>query len=107
MKLLKARGGTRIKLGIRDPDHSYLAELLGIDGLRKLLALYDGAPEAYLPKADKLLAQIRDSAIRREHVRGESLMTLALRYDLTTRHIQNIVGVQPQPREHLQQPELF
>lgn len=105
--LLKARGGTRLMLGKNVAGATLLLELIGPAHTKALLETFEGATELMLPKADKLLAQARDRAIRSEHAEGISLMVLALRYDLTTRHILNIVSGQPQARNDSAQPDLF
>lgn len=98
LRLLKARGGTVIKLPRRE-DRSYLRELLGADSARALIAAFEGEPRVELPKADKILAQLRDREIRRDHLaHGVSLPTLAVRHDLTVRQIKNICAAETEPR---------
>lgn len=107
LALLKARGGTRLMLGKNPAGASLLLDLIGHANTKALLAAFEGATELMLPKADKLLAQARDRAIRDEHARGHSLMVLALRYDLTSRHILNIISGQPQASGESAQAGLF
>lgn len=97
IKLLKARGGTFLKPP-HSADRTYLVELVGKDSTRALINLYEGQPFVMLPKADKLLAQIRDRQIREQRAAGESLMTLALRFDLTVRMIQYICCEESEPK---------
>jgi Mor family transcriptional regulator len=93
-KLLKRRGGTRLVLaqGRREGE---LVELLGVEACLRLHNAFEGVPVIWLPKADKLVAQIRDREIRRLHREGRSLVALALEFDLTSRHIQNILAAAP------------
>ena len=91
MRLLKARGGIRLWLPKHGDRSNVLQDILGCEHTAQLLAAFPDADVISLPKADKLLAQIRDAAIRSEHEAGDSLAVLALRYDLTERHVLNIV----------------
>lgn len=109
MRLLKARGGIRLWLPKNGDRSAVLIDILGRDQTTQLLAAFPDADVLSLPKADKLLAQIRDAAIRHEHAAGDSLTTLALRYDLTERHVLNIVQgpVLPVRPARLAQADLF
>lgn len=107
LTLLKARGGTRLMLG-KHHDHALLLiGLIGPGPAQRLCEAFEGKTEIMLPKADKLLAQARNRAIRAEHACGDSLMTLALRYDLTIRQIENINSAGFGPPDTAAQAELF
>jgi len=103
-KLLKRRGGTRLVLsrGQREGD---LLELLGPAACMALYTAFEGQPVIWLPKADKIVMQARDREIRKLHRQGHSLVSLALQFDLTSRHIQNILSAGP--LEPPAQPGLF
>jgi hypothetical protein len=58
----------------------------------------DTAGRVTIPKADKILTYFRDVQIRRERNQA-SLAMLALRYGLTTRHIQNICREEDDTRQ--------
>ena len=103
MRLLKARGGIRLWLPKNGDRSNVLQDILGREHTAQLLAAFPDADVISLPKADKLLAQIRDAAIRSEHDAGDSLAVLALRYDLTERHVLNVV--QSAARPHWRAPE--
>lgn len=85
LSLVRSRGGTRLHLA----DGPLLRDLIGPDATRALLTAFAGRQEITLPKADKIIAQLRNHAIRAE-AGGKSLMQQALEHDLTTRQVQNI-----------------
>lgn len=91
VKLLRARGGTRLWLPQRGEASEILVELLGRTLAAQLVDAFPGERVLSLPKLDKISAQMRDSAIRAEHAEGVSYAVLALRYDLTERQVLNIV----------------
>lgn len=91
LQLLRWKGGCRLCLP-RDPSRSELAEYLSIAQVRALIAEFGAGMWITLPKADKLYIAARNSEIRDAHDEGDSLATLAMRYGLTSRHIQNIVA---------------
>lgn len=91
IRLLSIRGGARLCVP-HDPARSHtLTPALGVEAVTALVKVFGGGTWVDLPMPDKLLNQIRDAQIRAEHAEGDSLMTLAGRYSLTTRHIQNII----------------
>ncbi len=91
MKLLKARGGIRLWLPKNSENSEILTELLGRQLAAQLVEAFPDERVIKMPKADKLLAQIRDDAIRAQYAKGDSQAVLAIRYDLTDRQIENIV----------------
>lgn len=91
MKLLKARGGIRLWLPKNSENSEILTELLGPQLAAQLVEAFPDERVIKMPKADKLLAQIRDDAIRAQYAKGDSQAVLAIRYDLTDRQIENIV----------------
>lgn len=100
--LLKARGGTRLKL-INGP---LLHGLIGEESTEQLLAAFPHQDEISLPMADKLAAQIRNRVIAAEQV-TKSLPEQALEHRLTVRQIANIrraTAPEPAPSP---QPDLF
>jgi hypothetical protein len=105
LQLLRARGGTRLKIAQRGSP--ILDAIVGPEATAQLLAEFGGTAEITLPMPDKVLAQIRDRQIVAEHADGVSLMELALRYQLTTRSIQMIVGAATAKTIEQLQPDLF
>ena len=87
MALVKAYGGTRIYVPLSRTQ--WLNEVLDDTALRAMCQAFGGS-FIDLPKQDKVIQKIRDEKIRAE--RSEySLNELALRYNLTRRHVQNIL----------------
>ncbi len=107
MRLLKARGGIRLWLPKNGDRSDVLNDILGKELAAQLLAAFPDADVISLPKADKLLAQIRDAAIRREHDAGDSMAVLALRYELTERHVLNVVQSAARPIWRAPERDLF
>jgi len=107
MRLLKARGGVRLWLPKNGDRSEVLQEILGREMTSQLLTAFAGVEVVSLPKLNKLHAQIRDAAIRREHAAGDSLPTLALRYDLTERHVLNVVQSAARPIWRAPERDLF
>lgn len=88
VKLLQQRGGTTLRIAKRAEKSEVLLEILSFDVVKKLCSAMPGKI-LQLPKADKILLQIRNKAIRVE--RGSvSAAQLALKYSLTRRQIINI-----------------
>jgi len=106
VRLLKARGGTRLWVPKASARSEVLIDILGRDLAEQLVKAFVDELVISLPKADKMLAQVRDAAIRCEHTAGDSMAVLALRYDLTERHVLNVVHSEARP-VWKQQPGLF
>lgn len=88
-KLLRHRGGTRVRIG-SDPDSARsLKAVISQDALEKLTAIYPGQ-RIELPKIDKMLLAIRNHAIRAERAEGTSIDQLALQWGLSRRQVINI-----------------
>nr|WP_275949576.1 Mor transcription activator family protein [Nevskia ramosa] len=84
-----------------------MIDILGRDLAEQLVKAFADDVVISLPKADKLLAQVRDAAIRLEHATGDSMAVLALRYDLTERHVLNIVQSSVRPVWRAPDRDLF
>lgn len=112
MKLLKARGGTRMRVPVPDAGWPLVAKLIGDEPASNLARVFQGTEHVDWPKLDKVAALVRNAEICTRKAQGESLMELALDYDLTTRAIQIIVAAKGVPNWHLDpadcpQGELF
>ncbi|WP_293392969.1 Mor transcription activator family protein [Nevskia sp.] len=107
VRLLKSRGGTRLWVPKQSARSEVLTDILGRDLAEQLVKAFANDVVISLPKADKMLAQVRDTAIRSEHAAGDSMAVLALRYDLTERHVLNVVQSEARPVWRQQQPGLF
>lgn len=67
-----------------------LAELIGMEGFIRLVDVYGGTSNLYIPKAEQLVLPVRDEMIRREFD-GRNSIQLARKWGLTERHIREIV----------------
>jgi hypothetical protein len=106
LKLLRARGGTRIRMPRRGENSQLLVDLVGTEAADQVVKLFPDQEFVLLPKCDKLVAQMRDAEIRarRPHM---TLQALALEYDLTIRWIIAITGEVPAANEPQNQGDLF
>jgi hypothetical protein len=91
LALLRARGGTPYTVPVHGDRSKFLTSIMSVDSARALSASY-GWQTLTLPKLDKAMIQIRNRRIQQEATNGESLATLARRYNLTTRQISNILS---------------
>ena len=111
LKLLQARGGTLTYIPKTGDKSVVFTQLLQARSLEKLMHSDLAGQEVHLPKADKLLKQIRDMEIISQ--RGiKSRAELAREYNLTIRRIQGIwSGAQDttkhQPVPQTPQQDLF
>jgi hypothetical protein len=102
LKILKARGGTRIRRPLRGEASPILVNLVGEEKAAKVVQLFEGSEFIDFPMCDKLIQQIRDAEIRTKRP-GTTLHALALEYGLTRRWIMVICG-EDQAEKH---PDLF
>lgn len=107
LKLLRKRGGIRLQM----PKGAHqrcpvLEEILGADDAAKVIQAFAGRQEIFLPKADKMVAQLRNLVIRAE-ASSKSLMQQALEHDLTTRQVWNIRGGSEASNRSGEHPDLF
>ena len=106
LALLRARGGTRIRMPRHGEKSDLLVSLVGAEAADQVVKLFPEAEFVLLPKCDKLVAQMRDAEIRarRPHT---TLQALALEYDLTIRWIIAITGEPLAASEPRKQGDLF
>lgn len=102
MKLLKARGGTRMRVPVPESGWPLVAKLIGDEPARNLARVFQGQEHIDWPKLDKVAALVRNAEICARKAAGESLAELALEYDLTSRAIQIIVAAKGVPNWHLE-----
>lgn len=67
-----------------------LAEVVGLEGFKGLVRTYGGSTRLYVPMADMVAIPVRDKMIRTEY-NGDNIQELARRWNLSERHIQEIV----------------
>jgi hypothetical protein len=88
---LSQRGGVNVNIPITDRDDGAIGVTVDeLQRLREALRPHmDDARRVWLPKPDKLLAMVRNEAIRRTAPQA-SIRDQALAYNLSSRQIQNI-----------------
>ena len=67
-----------------------LAELIGMEGFIRVVEVYGGSSNLYIPKAEQLVRPLRDDCIRREF-NGSNMSQLARKWGLTERYIREIL----------------
>lgn len=108
LALLRARGGTRIRVPRRGVDCSMLETTLGSrDAVLQLIAAFPDQDYLYLPKAKKIVAQLRDARIRDDRADGASINQLAIRYDLTASYIKVLLANNRDDDDANREPDLF
>lgn len=80
----------RVRLEDLDQEQQEVAELIGLDSYKKLMAEYGGM-SIYIPKADRLERMERNDKIRSEFD-GYNFRELAMKYGLTEVSIRSIVS---------------
>lgn len=87
LKLLQRKGGTFLRIPL-EAKNTLLEDILGNESASKLCEVIGGEIKE-LPKADKILIQIRNHAIRNAR-KNMSLTQVALKFNLTRRHVINL-----------------
>ncbi len=90
LALLEARGGTEIVINKEGMRSDLLTGLIGKTAAGLVIQLYAERGRVMLPMPDKLLIAARNREIAAAHDQGVSAPTLALRYRLTVRQVQNV-----------------
>ncbi len=80
----------KVRLEDLDQEQKEVAELIGLDSYKKLMAEYGGM-SIYIPKADRLERMERNDKIRSEFD-GYNFRELAMKYGLTEVSIRSIVS---------------
>jgi Mor family transcriptional regulator len=89
IKLLQARGGAPIRIPESSKQADVLSLIISPESVSKLRNSHLAGKMISCPKVDKLLQQVRNMDILSQ--KGiTSRRQLAQRYDLSTRHVQNI-----------------
>lgn len=89
LKLLQSKGGTFLRVPL-SANGTELEKILGYNSANKLCEVIGGEIKE-LPKADKILMQLRDRAIN-EARKTMSASQAALKFNLTRRHIINLTN---------------
>lgn len=93
LQLLDKRAGIPLKVPVR-PD-GLLLEFMGHDQALAFIREFGAGTVLSLSMPDKLLALIRNRAMRADRAGGATLSQLALKYRLTKRQVVNILGAEP------------
>jgi len=89
LKLLQARGGTRMRMPVRAELATQLPQLISREAVQKICDSDLAGQRIDLPKIDKVLLQVRNASIKA--AKGKTTAReLAQRYGLTTRMIKLI-----------------
>lgn len=80
----------KVRLEDLDQEQQEVAELIGLENYKKLMAKYGGV-SIYIPKADRLERMERNDKIRAEFT-GYNFRDLAVKYGLTEVSIRSIVA---------------
>lgn len=89
LALLRARGGAPLYVAANPHEAGVLREILSPAAVASLCHAWAGIT-LRLPKADRLLAQARDEAIRTARAGGATKRQLAQAYGLTTERVRQI-----------------
>ena len=93
----------RIYIPLNPTADHHFAQLIGLDKLLKLSAVYGREDHFELPKASRALLAIRNEKMRAEHG-PKSIRQLASEHQLTERQVTRIVGADA---KNIDQAELF
>jgi Mor family transcriptional regulator len=91
MLLVEKFGGLRIYIPLNPTADHHFAQLIGLENLLKLSAVYGREDHFELPKAERALLAIRNAKMRGEYG-PKSIRDLAAEHHLTERQVTRIVG---------------
>ncbi|RMG56332.1 MAG: DNA transposition protein [Gammaproteobacteria bacterium] len=107
LAIVEARGGVRLTVPSRASAEHWLADLIGLEALEKLVAVY-AREEIEVPRCAAALRALRAREIVAEFERGASNAELARKYHYTERGIRKLRRrVEAETRRGLCQPSLF
>lgn len=105
LALLRARGGTRVRVPRVGVDCTMLEGVLGSEAaVKAFVAAFADQDYVYVPKAKKIVARLRDAQIAADRAAGASLAQLAIKYDLTMSWIKRILA---EAKRESHEPDLF
>lgn len=84
-------GGTRLYIADSERSRQRLTVIIGDELTEKIISQYKGA-SLNLPKMSTIEIEKRKQAIIEDHKNGLSNRDLAMKYDMTDRHIRNIIS---------------
>lgn len=83
-------------------DSRELAEVIGMEPFKKLVAVYGGSGVLYVPNLVKLRTVVRDRQLIREYQGGVKIRHLARKYQISERRVRQIImkySRMPMPEE--------
>lgn len=99
MLLVERFGGLRIYIPLNPTADHHFAQLIGLENLKKLSAVYGLENHFELPKAERALLAIRNAKMKAEYG-PKSLRQLAAEHHLTERQVTRIVCADPYSDEN-------
>ena len=90
LELIKARGGTQVRLPKTATPEHYLTGIIGYEALETLCTVY-GGDTLEPPRCVNALRALRDAAILRDHREGQTIAALALKNQMTERGITKVL----------------
>ena len=82
-----------------DGESLELAEVIGIEAFKKLIAVYGGSGVLYIPTLVKLRTSMRDRQLIRDYQGGEKTRRLAQKYQISERRVRQIIQKHEQSDE--------
>lgn len=82
----------RVPTPDRVSDAHHLAQVVGLDNLRKLAEVYSGEDHFQLPKAERALLAVRNARIASDYSTHKTARQLAAEYRLTERQVTRILS---------------
>lgn len=102
-KLIAELGGTEVRVPFKNiPQNCRLKEILGLRAMQRFMESFGGT-EIYIPLCNDFLCRLRNAEIIQKYksliIKGNSkrnsIDCLALEYKLSTRHIRNLLKINP------------
>ena len=72
-------------------DSREFAEVIGMEPIKKLVAVYGGSGVLYIPNLVKLRTGVRDRQLIREYQGGVKIGHLARKYQISERRVRQII----------------
>lgn len=73
-------------------DTQELAQVIGMDAFRKLVAIYGGSECVYIPRLSTLRCNVRNQQMLKDYRSGATYNMLALKYHLSNRSVRLIIN---------------
>lgn len=97
---------TKEDFGTDDDDMALLVDVVGLEITKKIIETF-GGDSVYIPKPESVIRMGRDRRIYQEHVEKHiNLRELAARYNLTPRHVRQILKHQKQLHREIKEEQM-